>query len=121
SPVYKAWEESNFAADKARESGNLTEAETLYRTAISNAQKISYSGPSGISYYGLARTLHQQKNLPEAEKTYEKALDILDNADRRRRVSYLVACIKDYCQCLREQGKNDEAKQHEERLHPSLR
>ena len=119
--TYQQWESNNFNADRARSDGNYSEAESLYRSAISTAESMSYSGPRGISYYGLAKTLYSSGKKDEAAKYFEKALDIFDNSTRRRRVSYLVACIKDYVQVLRDLGRNAEAQQQESRLPASMR
>ena len=115
--AYKQWEKENASATKAYEEGRYSEALSLYQTALSSAEKITYGGPRGITYYGMARTYHKDRKLTEAEEYFKKALEILD-ASQRRRSSYLVACIKDYAALLKELGRHQEAAEMEGRLKP---
>ncbi len=114
---YRLWEKDNAAASKAYDDGRYSEALSLYQTALVHAEKITYGGPRGITYYGMAKTYHKDQKLTEAEDYYKKALDIFEASGRRH--AHLLACIKDYAGLLRELGRNSEAAELEGRLKPA--
>lgn len=114
---YRLWEKDNAAASKAYDDGRYSEALSLYQTALGHAEKITYGGPRGISYYGMAKTYHKDRKLTEAEDYYKKALDVFEGSGRRH--AHLLSCIKDYAGLLRELGRDSEAAELESRLKPS--
>lgn len=114
---YQQWERENASASKAYDDGRWGESLSLYQTALSTAEKLTYGGPKAISYYGIAKSYHKDRKLTEAEENYKKALEIFDGSTRRVS-SYLLSCVKDYASLLRELGRNSEAEEQEARLKP---
>lgn len=112
---HKSWEATNTEAKQAFEEGKYSESETLYRTALDQAENLESSGPKAISSHGLARVYHKQGRYKEAEPLYKTALAIFDGSSRRR-IFYLYSVIEDYADMLAAMGRSQEAQELRGRL-----
>jgi tetratricopeptide (TPR) repeat protein len=86
-------------AEIAMKLGQYAEAETLARQAMASWQRTL--GPAhprvGVAAVNLAQALRFQQRYVEAAPLYERALEILDGADR-------VHCLADYADMHAQQG-----------------
>lgn len=115
------WAQTHFAGQKAFEGGNYSEAENLYKQALSQAEGLGYAGPLGLSLYSLGKLYHAQAKKSEAESYYKRALEIYDEQVRKNSTVHM-SLIKDYAKLLRELGREGEAAEQEARIKsPSAR
>jgi len=75
-----AWGTAKAAADDAREHGNYALAETCYKQAIDlQTASLGANSPEvAVSLNNLAVFYQDQSLYPQAENTYQQALDILE-------------------------------------------
>ncbi len=97
------------------ESGNLDQAESYFKTALSQAKGLGYAGPLTTSLHHLGKVLYLKKQYPEAEANYKEALEIYDEQPRRNS-TVLMQLVKDYAKLLRETGRESEAVEQEARI-----
>lgn len=109
------WSQTHFAGQKAFDAGNYSEAETLYRQALTQAEGLGYAGPLGLSLYSLGKLYHAQAKRSEAESYYKRALEIYDEQVRKNSTVHM-SLIKDYAKLLRELGREGEAAEQEARI-----
>ncbi|HEY9785008.1 MAG TPA: tetratricopeptide repeat protein [Candidatus Obscuribacterales bacterium] len=115
------WAQTHESGQKSLEQGNLDQAESLFKSAISQAKGLGYGGPLAASLYHLAKVYHQQGKKQDAETYYKQALEILDEQPRKN-ISVLVQLVKDYAKLLRETGREAEAVEQESRIrNPNLK
>lgn len=109
------WAQTHESGQKALESGNLDQAESCFKNALSQARGLGYSGPLATSLHHLGKVYYLKKQYPEAEANYKEALDIYD-AQTRRNSTVLMQLVKDYAKLLRETGREAEAVEQEARI-----
>src|SRR5579863_4964116 len=75
-----AWSKAKAAADQARERGDYALAETCYKQAIDlQTASLGANSPEvAVSLNNLAVFYQDQSLYPQAENTYQQALDILE-------------------------------------------
>lgn len=109
------WARTNESGQRCLDSGNLDQAETYFKTALSQARGLGYSGPLCSSLHLLGKVHYLKKQFPEAEANYKEALEIFDEQPRRNSSVY-VQLIKDYSKLLRETGREAQAAEQEGRI-----
>ncbi len=109
------WAQSHECGQKALESGNLDQAESYLKTALSQAKGLGYAGPLATSLHHLGKVLYLKKQYPEAEANFKEALEIYDEQPRRNS-TVLMQLVKDYAKLLRETGREAEAIEQEARI-----
>jgi tetratricopeptide (TPR) repeat protein len=109
------WAQTHESGQKALESGNLDQAESYFKTALSQARGLGYAGPLATSLHHLGKVLYMKKQYPEAEANYKEALEIYDEQPRRNS-TVLMQLVKDYAKLLRETGREGEAAEQEARI-----
>lgn len=109
------WARTNESGQRCLDSGNLDQAESYFKTALSQARGLGYSGPLCSSLHLLGKVHYLKKKFPEAEANYKEALEIFDEQPRRNS-SVHVQLIKDYSKLLRETGREAQAAEQEGRI-----
>ncbi len=109
------WAQTHESGQKALESGNLDQAESYFKTALTQARGLGYAGPLATSLHHLGKVLYMKKQYPEAEANYKEALEIYDEQPRRNS-TVLMQLVKDYAKLLRETGREGEAAEQEARI-----
>ena len=109
------WAKTHESGQKALESGSLDQAESLFKTALGQAEGLGYAGPLATSLYHLGKVYYLKKQYPEAEANFKRALEIYDEQPRRNS-TVLMQVVKDYAKLLREMGREPEAAEQEARI-----
>lgn len=109
------WAHTHESGQKALEAGNLSEAETLLKSALAQAEGLGYGGPMAVTLYHLGKVYHLQKKTQEAEENYKRALEIYDEQPRRNSTVHMQL-VKDYAKLLRELGREGDAAEQEARI-----
>ena len=107
------WERYNIAGQQALSKGNLSEAESHFKLALAEAEKLGpMDGKVATSLNSLANCLRQQMKFAEAEPLYQRALDIKKKTVGMRHPD-LVIIYENYAKLLRAMGKEAEASKME--------
>lgn len=85
------------------ESGDFAGARTVFEQVAAGAGKPEFLAYQGMALEGLANSLESEKNLTEARKAYDRALQVRDNPFKP--LAYLGRA-----RVAKAQGKKDEAK-----------
>lgn len=109
------WTQTHESGQKCLESGNLEQAESIFKSAVAQARSLGYGGPLATSLHHLGKVYYLKKQYAEAEANYKEALDIYD-AQTRRNSTVLMQLVKDYAKLLRETGREAEAVEQEARI-----
>ncbi|HIA52096.1 MAG TPA: tetratricopeptide repeat protein [Candidatus Melainabacteria bacterium] len=109
------WAQTHESGQRALESGNLDQAESSFKTALSQARGLGYAGPLATSLHHLGKVYYLKKQYPDAEANFKEALEIYDEQPRRNS-TVLMQLVKDYAKLLRETGREAEAFEQEARI-----
>jgi tetratricopeptide (TPR) repeat protein len=111
------WERYNIAGQQALGRNSLPEAESHFRLALSEAEKLGpLDGKVATSLNSLANCLRQQMKYQEAEPLYIRALDIKKKTVGMRHTD-LITIYENYAKLLRATGKEDQASKMEAQAH----
>lgn len=103
------WERYNLMAQNAMNQGKPQEAETLFRSAVTEAESFDAKDPKlANSLNNLANCLRNQGKYPEAEQHYKRALEVRQKALGPLHAD-LVGIYENYAKMLRAAGREAEA------------
>lgn len=109
------WAQTHESGQRALDSGNFDQAESIFKTALAQARGLGYAGPLATSLHHLGKVYYLKKQYPEAEANFKEALEIYDEQPRRNS-TVLMQLVKDYAKMLRETGREPEAAEQEARI-----
>ena len=109
------WERFNIAGQQALSQGKPGDAETQFKLAIAEAEKLgSESHAIASVLLNLANTYRQQGKFGEAEPTYKKAIAMKERlADPLHKD--MVPFLENYSRMLKSAGRTDEAEKLEKK------
>jgi len=103
------WERFNVAGQQALSQGKPSEAETQFKLAIAEAEKLASESHSVAAVLlNLANTYRQQGKFDDAEPTYKKALAMKERQSGPLHKD-VVPFLENYSRMLKSAGRTDEA------------
>jgi tetratricopeptide (TPR) repeat protein len=109
------WERYNVGGQQAMTQGRFSEAESSFRMALDEAEKMGQNDPKlPMSLNNLANCYRQQGKFKEAEPLYQRALEI-----KTKQVGPfskdLCSIMENYAKLLRASGREKDADKLEQK------
>jgi tetratricopeptide (TPR) repeat protein len=103
------WERYNLSGQQAMSSGKAVEAESAFRLALQEAEKIGRDDPKvAQTCINLANCLRQQGKFADAEPLYKRAIAVKERNFHPLHME-LVPVLENYAKMLRAAGRDAEA------------
>lgn len=103
------WERYNLSGQQAMSQGKSADAETAFRLALAEAEKMGPHDPKvAVSATNLANCLRQQGKFADSEPLYKQAILVKERAFGPLH-SELVGVLENYAKMLRAAGRDGEA------------
>jgi len=111
------WERYNVSAQQAMSQGKTTEAESFFRMALAEAEKLPPHDPKlATTMNNLANCLRHQGRYADAEPLYKQAILVREKALGHNHKD-LAILLENYAKMLRLAGRVPEAEKIDGRVH----
>ena len=111
------WERHNSVAQVAMSSGNMSEAESQFKMALMEAEKLGkFDQAVATVCNNLGNCLRAQSRYAEAENFFKRAIEVKEKTVGPNH-SDLVIILENYAKLLRVAGRDGEADKMSRRAH----